>query len=228
MLRNFLLKLRSHQSAQDQAEQLIRDARADATFIIERITQNEQIKQADAAFVILGEACLPNYSDDRCLLELLITVASIGVAFMIIHDTVKRHAADLGNAIAKQTNEWIPNGWGIVSTFLTEVPKIEEQGLRLDHAISIWIQWNYAQSDTSEEDLFLWVAHSGFRTFIGYFIMEQFSDYWRQGVRHPDVPAMLLAAKDPQMLQILLASSRARRRYDPGKHERFNVEVRSW
>ena len=34
--------------------------------------------------------------------------------------------------------------------------------------------------------------------------------------------------RDPQMLQILLASSRARRRYDPGKHERFNVEVRSW
>ena len=34
--------------------------------------------------------------------------------------------------------------------------------------------------------------------------------------------------RDPQMLQILLASSQARRRYDPGKHERFNVEVRSW
>jgi type IV secretory pathway TrbD component len=33
---------------------------------------------------------------------------------------------------------------------------------------------------------------------------------------------------DPQMLQIMLASSRARRRYDPGKHERFNVEVSSW
>jgi len=33
--------------------------------------------------------------------------------------------------------------------------------------------------------------------------------------------------RDPQMLQILLASSQARRRYDPGKHERFNVEVRS-
>ena len=34
--------------------------------------------------------------------------------------------------------------------------------------------------------------------------------------------------KDPQMLQIMLASSRARRRYDPGKHERFEVEVVSW
>ncbi len=34
--------------------------------------------------------------------------------------------------------------------------------------------------------------------------------------------------RDPQMLQILLASSRARRRYDPGKHERFDVEVRQW
>ena len=34
--------------------------------------------------------------------------------------------------------------------------------------------------------------------------------------------------RDPQMLQILLASSQARRRYDPGKHERFNVVVRSW
>lgn len=34
--------------------------------------------------------------------------------------------------------------------------------------------------------------------------------------------------KDPQMLQILLASSNAKRRYDPGKHERFDVEVASW
>ena len=32
-------------------------------------------------------------------------------------------------------------------------------------------------------------------------------------------------SKDPQMLQILLASSGARRRYDPAKHERFDVEV---
>ena len=35
-------------------------------------------------------------------------------------------------------------------------------------------------------------------------------------------------AKDPQMLQIVLSSSRARRRYDPGKHELFVVEVAPW
>jgi type IV secretory pathway TrbD component len=35
-------------------------------------------------------------------------------------------------------------------------------------------------------------------------------------------------AKDPQMLQIMLASSSAKRRYDAGKHEPFDVEVRSW
>jgi len=35
-------------------------------------------------------------------------------------------------------------------------------------------------------------------------------------------------ARDPQMLKIILASSRARRRYDPGKHERFAVEVVPW
>ena len=33
---------------------------------------------------------------------------------------------------------------------------------------------------------------------------------------------------DPQMLQIMLASSRAHRRYDLGKHECFEVEVVSW
>ena len=31
--------------------------------------------------------------------------------------------------------------------------------------------------------------------------------------------------RDPEMLRILLASFQARRRYDPGKHDRFNVEV---
>lgn len=34
--------------------------------------------------------------------------------------------------------------------------------------------------------------------------------------------------RDPEMLRILLASSQARRRYDPGKHRRFTVEVLPW
>jgi len=34
--------------------------------------------------------------------------------------------------------------------------------------------------------------------------------------------------RDPDMLRILLSSSRARRRYDPGKHERADVEIQSW
>lgn len=32
-------------------------------------------------------------------------------------------------------------------------------------------------------------------------------------------------ARDPEMLRILLSSSRARRRFDPAKHERLDVEV---
>jgi type IV secretory pathway TrbD component len=31
--------------------------------------------------------------------------------------------------------------------------------------------------------------------------------------------------RDPDMLRILFASSRARRRYDPGKHARVDIEV---
>lgn len=34
--------------------------------------------------------------------------------------------------------------------------------------------------------------------------------------------------RDPDMLRILLSSSRARRRFDPGKHERTDVEVARW
>ena len=37
--------------------------------------------------------------------------------------------------------------------------------------------------------------------------------------------ALWASARDPQMLHILLASSTARRRYDPGKHVRFDVEI---
>ena len=40
--------------------------------------------------------------------------------------------------------------------------------------------------------------------------------------------ALWSTARDPQMLRILLSSSRARRRFDPGKHLRQDVEVRSW
>jgi type IV secretory pathway TrbD component len=31
--------------------------------------------------------------------------------------------------------------------------------------------------------------------------------------------------RDPQMLRILLSSSQSRRRYDPGKHLRFDMEI---
>ena len=52
-------------------------------------------------------------------------------------------------------------------------------------------------------------------------------------VRHPGVPRPLrLRAlghhRDPDMLRIVIASSGSRRRYDPGKHERFDVEVVRW
>jgi type IV secretory pathway TrbD component len=38
--------------------------------------------------------------------------------------------------------------------------------------------------------------------------------------------AWLVSTHDPQMLRILLASAKARRRYDPGKHAPTNIEVR--
>jgi type IV secretory pathway VirB3-like protein len=34
--------------------------------------------------------------------------------------------------------------------------------------------------------------------------------------------------RDPDMLRILLASAGTRRRYDPGKHRRVDVEVSAW
>jgi hypothetical protein len=39
--------------------------------------------------------------------------------------------------------------------------------------------------------------------------------------------ALWATKRDPEMLRILLASSKARRRYDPGKHDRVDVEVGS-
>ena len=40
--------------------------------------------------------------------------------------------------------------------------------------------------------------------------------------------ALWATARDPEMLRILLASSTARRRYDPGKHDRVDMEVAPW
>ena len=39
--------------------------------------------------------------------------------------------------------------------------------------------------------------------------------------------ALWATKRDPQMLRILLSSSRFRTRYDAAKHERFDVEVRT-
>jgi type IV secretory pathway TrbD component len=40
--------------------------------------------------------------------------------------------------------------------------------------------------------------------------------------------ALWATRRDPEMLRILLSSSGTRRRYDPGKHERADLEVASW
>jgi type IV secretory pathway TrbD component len=40
--------------------------------------------------------------------------------------------------------------------------------------------------------------------------------------------ALWSTKRDPQMLRILLSSSRFRTRYDAAKHDRFDVEVRTW
>jgi hypothetical protein len=40
--------------------------------------------------------------------------------------------------------------------------------------------------------------------------------------------ALWATTRDPAMLRILLASSKARRRYDPAKHDPIALEVASW
>ena len=40
--------------------------------------------------------------------------------------------------------------------------------------------------------------------------------------------ALWSTARDPEMLRILIASSRTRRRYDPAKHDRRDVRVIRW
>lgn len=40
--------------------------------------------------------------------------------------------------------------------------------------------------------------------------------------------ALWSVGRDPDMLRILLTSSRTKRRFDPGKHERVDLEIRPW
>jgi type IV secretory pathway TrbD component len=40
--------------------------------------------------------------------------------------------------------------------------------------------------------------------------------------------ALWAMRRDPQMLRILLTSSKTQRRYDPGKHARVDLEITSW
>ena len=40
--------------------------------------------------------------------------------------------------------------------------------------------------------------------------------------------ALWATNRDPDMLRIVIASSGSRRRYDPGKHERFDMEIVRW
>ena len=40
--------------------------------------------------------------------------------------------------------------------------------------------------------------------------------------------AIWATQRDPDMLRILLSTSNTRRRYDPGKHRRTDVEIKPW
>ena len=42
------------------------------------------------------------------------------------------------------------------------------------------------------------------------------------------VMALWASRHDPQIIQIVLSSAKARRRYDPCKHERISVRVQPW
>jgi hypothetical protein len=40
--------------------------------------------------------------------------------------------------------------------------------------------------------------------------------------------ALWATRRDPELLRILLASSKVRRRYDPAKHNPIDIEVSAW
>ena len=40
--------------------------------------------------------------------------------------------------------------------------------------------------------------------------------------------ALWATKRDPEMLRILLTSSKTRRRYDPGKHDAIDLEMAAW
>jgi hypothetical protein len=40
--------------------------------------------------------------------------------------------------------------------------------------------------------------------------------------------ALWATRRDPELLRILLASSKVRRRYDPAKHNPIDIEVSEW
>ena len=40
--------------------------------------------------------------------------------------------------------------------------------------------------------------------------------------------ALWATTRDPELLRIILTSARGRRRYDPAKHDRRDIEVASW
>ena len=40
--------------------------------------------------------------------------------------------------------------------------------------------------------------------------------------------ALWATRRDPELLRILLASPKVRRRYDPGKHNPIDIEVSEW
>ena len=40
--------------------------------------------------------------------------------------------------------------------------------------------------------------------------------------------AVVATRRDPEMLRILLASSKTRRRYDPGKHQPIRMDIARW
>lgn len=180
---------RDKRAAQARAEHLLRLARADAAMAFARMADEE--------------SCLLRVSDDRLLLEVLFTVAAIGTVFMTTHDAMdSRQASHLARAISTEMDRWLPNGWGVLCAYLSDVSRFEAEGLQMDLAIGEWIRSTYLESEPEDQQLIDWINQDDFQAVTGYYIILQWHHYWEGGLASPGVGVML--ASDPDLLDVLL------------------------
>ena len=113
--------------------------------------------------------------------DYLITIASVGSAFMEIADTVpENELAGLAYAVQKKLNDWHSGSYDAMADFVKYTKSLTDSGVEIPDTIGGWIWVNLEKHDQANLELKELASSLKLVKAIGVPILLTFHGWWKQ------------------------------------------------